>query len=115
MHIVYPVRLDQPIHLKNKNGTLYKVPIISKSDLVTNTNFFDASGRLTTAKGYDSSVENNGKGVRLTNLAGILNGDLLKNCPKCTLTKNQSRFGIDGRTTNELRDQSNCNDCRKVA
>jgi len=111
MSLVFPVRLDSEILLSNGN---YSFPVTQISDyyLANNYVFLDLSGMPTKVNGYDSSHENDGKGLRVTNLCGVLSGELLKLCPKCDLIKNFYHYGPSYRTTNEKRDQSDCEECR---
>lgn len=115
MHIVYPIKIAQTFHAKDSAGKLYKMTEITKADLARNLIFVKESGVPTKVKGYDSSQNNEGRGTKLTNLVGIENGELQKECPHCDETKDQNEFGEAGRTTNEFRDQSHCNACRQLA
>lgn len=107
MNIVYPIKLDTAVTISGSGRSSRSQSTIDATDL-------KSPGTFSSTSGYDSSVENGGRGVRLTNLVGILNGDMLRNCPHCKKDKPQQNFG-NTRTTNEVRDQSNCIDCRAVA
>ncbi|HCW7016772.1 TPA: hypothetical protein OX923_002359 [Citrobacter farmeri] len=111
MSLVLPVRLDSEILISNGNDSF---PITQLTDfyITGNYRFFDLSGMPTKVNGYDSSNENEGRGLRVTNLCGILNGEFLKLCPKCGQAKNFYHYGASYRTTNEKRDQSECEVCR---
>lgn len=107
MHIVYPIRFDDPVDFAGSGITQ-----LQQGDLTTNGVFTEpGSQAATTRNGYDSSPENSGKGLRVTNISGVQNGGLLKWCPGCKTDKPQAQFD-PLRTTNERRDQSNCVDCR---
>ena len=50
---------------------------------------------------------------RLTNFVGYnVNQGWIKHCPCCGQNKPLINFDYSGRVTNEIRDQSNCNECR---
>jgi hypothetical protein len=106
MHIVYPVRFDDPVDFAG-----HSITQLQQGDLTTNGAFTEPGNQATRRNGYDSSSENSGRGLRVTNISGVLNGDLLKWCPRCENDKPQAQFD-PLRTTNERRDQSNCVDCR---
>ncbi|HLL03484.1 MAG TPA: hypothetical protein VK539_23065 [Myxococcaceae bacterium] len=115
MNIVYPIRLESPAYAKDSTGVLYRMTEISEADLKKNITFVDNSETPQKTKGYDSSQHNDGKGTKITNLTSISNGVLMKECPRCTLSKDQNEFGDAGRTTDEYRDQSWCKPCRPLA
>lgn len=56
--------------------------------------------------GYDD------EGVRVTNLVGFENGDFLKICPNCNRIFSATHFGLRNMGNGDIRDQSNCPDCR---
>jgi hypothetical protein len=105
--IVFPVRLDRPVFAVNQLTT--PINAINAAD---DFMFVDSGGIHIQVNGRDSSNENENRGTRLTNLAGIQGGELMKVCPWCDRTKRHNEYGDHGRTTNEYRDQSNCTDCR---
>lgn len=111
MSIVLPVRLDSEILISNENDS-FSITQLSDFCLTGNYDFFDLSGMPIKVNGYDSSHENEGRGLRITNLCGTLNGEILKLCPKCGQVKNFYHYGVSYRTTNEKRDQSECEVCR---
>lgn len=113
MRIVYPVKIDKSFYIKDAAGALQERTKITRADLAKTVEFFNRRGVPTKIKGHDSSQKNGGLGAIMTNLVGIANGDLLKECPDCGEVKSQSEFGEEGRTTRgKFRDQSYCNSCR---
>lgn len=55
-----------------------------------------------------------GEKIRVTNIVGYdyTAKDFLKQCPQCGSVETIEAFDYAGRVTDELRDQSNCMDCR---
>lgn len=107
MQIFFPVRLDRNVF--PAGGAGQPVGTVAATD---DFDFVDQEGLPISVSGWDSSPNNAGTGTRLTNLAGIHNGELTKTCPNCDQTLPHSAYGDVGRTTRNYRDQSNCTDCR---
>ncbi|MBC5833160.1 hypothetical protein [Vibrio metschnikovii] len=113
MALVFPVRLDEEVLIIDRSGNCLRTKVIESNCIsgifcVVNQPF---QRRL--ISGYDSSMENNGKGLRVTNLAYIENFVVFKNCPACL--RNFPFDSYSTRTTNERRDQSDCEECRRAA
>jgi hypothetical protein len=106
MNIVFPIVLEDPVFDPHHPTT----PITSV--LPTHDFDFTRMGVQVHVSGRDSSSENSGRGIRLTNLCGIHEGELFKICPHCQQVKPLTAYGDGGRTTDEFRDQSNCTECR---
>jgi hypothetical protein len=72
MHIVFPVRLDRPVYRPG-------APSVPVTSIAANDDFdfVDAAGLAIQVGGHDSSSENASRGTRLTNLAGIHEGELM--------------------------------------
>ena len=107
MNVVFPVVLEQIVMRSDAPG--------ASTDRVTAHDDYDFQGTggvSVSVSGRDSSDENGGRGIRLTNLCGIHQGQLYKMCPHCRQVKPMSAYGDGGRTTDEYRDQSNCTECR---
>lgn len=108
MNIIYPITFDDPFEFGGRT-----VSQISVADLAVNGDFTDA-GMHVHRNGFDASSTNNGRGLRVTNVSGVLNGDLVKWCPgPCGQHKPQREFDPT-RTTDKVRDQSHCTACRSL-
>ena len=107
MNIVFPVNLDSPVF--NPADPTTVVFTIQRAD---DFDFIGVGGVQMHVSGRDSSQQNGGTGTRITNLTRVHGGRLYKYCPHCEQIRPQTEYGDSGRTTDEFRDQSNCNDCR---
>lgn len=107
MNVLFPVALEHRVIRSDQ-------PDMStdRVNVDDNYDFLGTGGVLMSVNGRDSSGENGGRGIRLTNLCGIHHGELHKVCPHCHHVKPLSAYGEGGRTTDEYRDQSNCTECR---
>lgn len=113
MALTFPIRLDSEILLQEPQGNTSNVRVLENGHLQKDYVFTNLKGLPTIVSGYDSSQENQGRGLRVTNLSYIRKGELFKHCPAC-----EGDFPFDSystRTTNERRDQSDCEKCRKLA
>lgn len=111
MTLVFPIRLDREICIVDPFGVSNKLKIIENIYALGHYAFLDLQGSPTIVSGYDSSLENHGKGLRVTNLCFIEDGIIFKMCPAC-----ERHFPFETystRTTNERRDQSDCDECRR--
>lgn len=110
MNVVLPLTLDAPTDLHRPDGTVSTVTEITAADVASGFQVPHPQG----VSGYDASDANNGRGVRITNIVKATGATLVKHCPNCEGDKPFAGFG-ESRTTNELRDQSNCTECRGEA
>ena len=107
MNVSFPVVLEQLV-IRSDQPDMSTDRVHEDDDY----DFLGTGGVLLSVSGRDSSGENGGRGIRLTNLCGIHRGELYKVCPHCHSVKPMSAYGEGGRTTDEYRDQSNCTECR---
>lgn len=108
MNLMFPVILEQVV-ARSDDPDVTTDRVHASDDF----NFVEAGGVQMSVSGRDSSAENNGRGITLTNLCGIHHGELWKVCPPyCKQVKPMSGYGDGGRTTDQYRDQSNCTECR---
>ncbi|UAA38544.1 hypothetical protein KIH87_18040 [Paraneptunicella aestuarii] len=112
--LVFPIKLDRNIVVADKsNKKRINTEVLDASFLSGKYLFLDSKNTPITVSGYDSSTENGGKGLRVTNLCSIENGVVFKLCPAC---RDELPFeSYSTRTTNERRDQSDCKVCRRKA
>lgn len=112
MALTFPIKLDHQIILRDEEGDFFKVNVLEVWHLEKNYFFEDERGNGLIVSGYDSSIENDGRGLRVTNLHYIKNGIVFKRCPSCE--RSYSFGSYSTRSTNERRDQSDCEGCRKA-
>ncbi len=113
MALVFPIRLDKTIFIQMLGGDRVEVGQIEERHLYHNYDFVDNHGSATQVGGYDSSSENNGRGLRLTNLSSIRDDRVMKLCANNECLREFPVGEFSTRTTNERRDQSYCTECRE--
>ncbi|MCB9744700.1 MAG: hypothetical protein H6741_26945 [Alphaproteobacteria bacterium] len=112
MDLAYPLKLDTPVFRRRPGGGLERLRFLQREHLGTRFELLDAQGQPTLVTARDASGENGGQGVRLTRLAGVRYGYLLKSCPRCEQIQPHQAFGFR-RASGVLRDQSYCSSCRR--
>ncbi|TPV92969.1 MAG: hypothetical protein B7733_22970 [Myxococcales bacterium FL481] len=114
VHLQLPLRLDDPTILQDPHGTRTTTQTVTATDVAAGFQVLDAAGHPSRVSGYDASPRNDHRGARITNIVGADANSLIKRCPHCKIRKPFADFGEE-RTTNELRDQSYCTECRTLA
>ena len=118
MNIVYPVRIERPVYIDRESSRVQYI-VITKTDVLEAGRFRTVHGdtglvndpyRL---RGRDSSQENDGEGLLLTNLVGLWGGTLQKWCPGCHELRRITDYGVRTMGNGQVRDQSNCGECRR--
>lgn len=112
MELVFPLKLDDFVLVHDiGSGIRIHTKIIDFHMIEGRSVEFCCSNGNDVVSGYDSSDNNNGKGLRFTNIVSVEFGVPYKLCPMC---ENSYPFvTYSTRTTDEVRDQSDCFKCRK--
>ena len=106
-----PIKLDSSVYLQDKSESRTEVSLLTVEHTKKDYSFVDSNGKRIEINGYDSSSENNGSGLRVTNLVGTRLLSIQKKCPNCHRVHPFEKYGKRTYKGRKM-DQSNCVNCR---